>query len=202
MLEIDGRRTFPYITDYYDSAGLACYHAHIQRRRRRYKARVREYGDSGYRRIEVKLRGRRARRSSTGTDEPTDPGTFTRSTIGREYGKEVDDLVRTIRVRCRRITLVARDPVERVTIDYDLRFERGGRERAWLLPGFAIVESKSASSIGLADHVLRRMGVRPVSISKYVVGVGLLTQHVPNDVRPLSRRYFRCQTGVQRTAYV
>src|SRR5205823_10839120 len=47
VLEIDGRRLFTYHTVYFDSAELDLYHAHVQRRRRRFKARSRRYVETG-----------------------------------------------------------------------------------------------------------------------------------------------------------
>jgi len=194
VLEIDGHRAFHYVTDYFDSAELACYHAHVQHRRRRFKARIREYTDSGYRRTEVKLRGRRGVTVKHWTDEEADLETFARATIAREYRQEVGDLVQTIRVCFQRITLVNRGAAERITIDFDLRFEGEPHWQAELLPDYAIVETKAEAGLARADLVLRRLRVRPVSISKYVTGMGLLSEHVPNELRPLVRRHFRCQT--------
>ena len=187
VLEIDGRRTFGYDTEYYDSATLGSYRAHVQRRRRRFKARVREYTDTGYRRIEVKLKGRRGETVKRWTDEPVDLLQFARETLAREYQQEILELSPSLTVSYRRITLVARDSAERVTIDYDLGF---GACEATLLPQFAIVESKAASMRAAADHALRRLKGRPVSVSKYVAGTALLSGRVPNDLRPIVRRYF------------
>ncbi|MGW3442759.1 hypothetical protein ACWDF5_04245, partial [Streptomyces sp. NPDC001076] len=42
-----------------------------------------------------------------------------------------------------------------------------------------------------ADRLLLGMGVRPVSLSKYVIGQSLLTPGLPdNDVRRLARAHF------------
>jgi hypothetical protein len=47
VLEIDGLRGFRYWTTYFDTAGLATFRDHVQGRRRRVKARVRRYVESG-----------------------------------------------------------------------------------------------------------------------------------------------------------
>src|SRR5919107_618134 len=59
VLEIDGRRVFGYESVYFDTGALDLFRAHRQGRRRRYKARVRTYLDSGACMFEVKLKGRR-----------------------------------------------------------------------------------------------------------------------------------------------
>jgi hypothetical protein len=196
VLEIDGRRTFGYATEYYDSATLGSYRAHVQRRRRRFKARVREYTDTGYRRIEVKLKGRRGETVKRWTDEPLELLQFARETIAREYNQEIAEIAPALTVSYRRITLVARQSPERVTIDYDLRFQRLGTGEAELLPRFAIVESKAAATRATADRVLRAVKGRPISVSKYVAGMALLSERVPNDLRPVVRRYFSAPARV------
>ena len=74
----------------------------------------------------------------------------------------------------RRITLVGRDTAERVTIDTDLRFNTGSKERR--LDGVVIAEIKQErarrdSAIRLQ---LRDQGIRPLRMSKYCLGSALL----------------------------
>ena len=47
---------------HFDTPQLTAYRAHLQRRRRRFKARTRAYTDSGLNMFEVKLAGARGRR--------------------------------------------------------------------------------------------------------------------------------------------
>jgi hypothetical protein len=72
-----------------------------------------------------------------------------------------------------------------------------------------LVESKSANGASKADLILRRLGVRPASISKYCIGVAALYPEVPcNPWQAALPRYFeapwlaRCgtpSTDVSRT---
>ena len=190
VLEIDGRRTFGYHTIYYDSDSLGSYRAHVQGRRRRFKARARRYVESGYVRIEVKTKAARGETVKRWTSErELDP--FVRETLLAQYGDAPDTpLQPSLETHFRRLTLAARASAERLTIDYDLRFIAPDGTQAALDDGAVIVESKSEGGRGIADGSLRRLGIRPVSISKYVVGVGLTGGRVPNDLRPLARRYF------------
>ena len=71
-----------------------------------------------------------------------------------------------------RMTLAG--PGERVTIDLGLSFGA-----AWLRPEWAIVETKSANGAGVADRGLRRLGSRPISMSKYLLGAGLTLMPTP-----------------------
>ncbi|MBR6458557.1 MAG: VTC domain-containing protein [Actinomycetaceae bacterium] len=56
VLEIDDKRHFHYISDYFDTADFDLYRAAATKRRRRYKVRERFYCDSGEHFLEVKIR--------------------------------------------------------------------------------------------------------------------------------------------------
>ena len=60
VLDIGGRRSFSYATRYFDDSERHGYYDHHQRKRRRCKARIRYYVDSGLTFFEVKLNERRA----------------------------------------------------------------------------------------------------------------------------------------------
>ena len=55
-----------------------------------------------------------------------------------------------------------------------------------------LVESKSATGSSEADHLLRHLGVRPISLSKYAVGIAALHPEVPgNPWHATLHRYFQ-----------
>ena len=186
-LEIDGRRLFAYDTVYFDTTDLLTARAHVQRRRLRFKCRSRLYVDSGTCAFELKLKGRRGETVKQRIDyDPADHGTVTpgaRAFVA-EHVDHVPDLRPVLRTTYDRMTLAG--PGERVTIDLGLSFGA-----AWLRPEWAIVETKSANGAGVADRGLRRLGSRPISMSKYLLGAGLtLMPTPPADTRRLGRRYF------------
>ena len=59
-LQIGGIREFSYVSDYYDTPGLALYRDAATGRRRRFKLRKRVYVDSGLQFLELKTRGPRS----------------------------------------------------------------------------------------------------------------------------------------------
>src|SRR5699024_7123389 len=59
ILDIDDQRVFTYESVYFDTADLALFRAHRQRRRRRFKVRTRSYMDTAETAFEVKLKGYR-----------------------------------------------------------------------------------------------------------------------------------------------
>jgi len=196
-LEIDGRRAFAYRSTYFDTPELAAFRDHIQQRRRRYKCRSREYRDSGAFAFEVKLKGRRGRtvkhRMEHDGHELSDAAiSFLRECLDRAYGFAPDGALRAaLAVSYNRVTLAAPALGERLTCDFDLRFQGPAGASGRLEPGMAIVESKSVRGNALADRALRELGQRPQpECSKYCLGVAL-TRAVPgNPMRPLLRRHF------------
>lgn len=187
VLEIAGRRVFAYDSVYFDTPSLDTARAHVQRRRRRFKARSRLYLDSGVCAFEVKLKG--ARGETVKHRLPYDPADHGRVTAGAEafLGEHLDhvpELSPVLRTAYRRSTLAG--PGERVTVDHDLSFGPARLRRGW-----AIVETKSPRGNGVADAVLRDLGARPLALSKYLIGSGLtLMENPPNDIRRTLRRYF------------
>ncbi len=205
-LEIDGIREFEYRTTYYDTAGLQTYRDHVQRRRRRFKARAREYLDSGDCAFEVKVKGARGRtvKHRMGYDPQlaetlTEPAlTFLLECVRRSYGGRLDERLHpTLTMTYRRLTIVAPTLAERLTCDFGLEYSAPGGARGRMADGIAIVESKSRHGAARADHVLRALGERPErNCSKYCLGIGLTRPEVKsNAFRHLLRRHFTALPG-------
>jgi hypothetical protein len=202
VLEIDGLRRFTYRTVYFDSESLLTYRAHMQRRRRRFKCRTREYVETRQRYLEVKLKGPRGQTVKerievssplTETVPADDVRSFLRDCLSSHYGLDLEfDLLPALAMSYERTTVAAVDGSERVTIDSDLSYDGPNGVRARLAPGWVIVETKSASGRGVGNAYLRSLGIRSVgSCSKYCIGVALTRPHVRNnDALRLARRHF------------
>jgi hypothetical protein len=79
----------------------------------------------------------------------------------------------------------------RVTIDLGVRATRGA-QAVELDPGHLVVETKGVRVPGTADQLLRDLGARPVSFSKYAASASLMDARVAdNDVRHLLGRQLR-----------
>ncbi len=180
VLDIDGRRVFGYESVYFDTAALDLYRAHRQGRRRRYKARVRTYLDSGACMFEVKLKGRRGetvkhRVPYTLEDRARlNPAAveFMSQLLAQEYGERPPELEPAVTTSYSRLTLVDLEGGARLTCDVDLVCSRGDLQARG--SDTVLVESKSSGSGSIADAALREMGVRPIGISKYCIAVALL----------------------------
>ncbi|KNZ32339.1 MAG: vacuolar transporter [Methylibium sp. NZG] len=204
VLEIDGQRSFTYDTCYFDDADLRSYHDHHQGRRQRVKVRVRKYVEAALCFVEVKLKDKRG--STVKKRMPYDPALFGtldaqalahveqshQALYGRPFGKR---LTPVLSMSYRRITLVAREGGERMTIDTGIHFNGsvgGGGRSAQRRTGdeVFIVETKSAHGRGIADAVLRRHHQHPTNgCSKYCVGMSLTgaVDHF-NRFRPALRK--------------
>lgn len=201
VLEISGRRAFGYESVYFDTADMSLYRQHLQGRRRRYKVRSRSYLDSGDTMFEVKLKGARgqtikSRLPYAFADRARITGegrAFLEGLVAAEYGLQVPGLSACVTIEYMRTTLADLTGCARVTCDVDLvctgSAETSGQPS---IPAqYVLVETKSHGQTSPADLALRRLGIRPVSVSKYCVAVALLHDDMPaNPWHRLLRRHF------------
>lgn len=183
ILDIGHRRAFTYDTRYFDDAQHSAYYEHHQGRRKGFKVRTRSYADAGLCYLEVKVKAARGmtmknriahdpaqsdRLDSTAWD-------YIHTTYSDHYAKPFRYALQwTLDIRYRRITLVAKDGGERMTIDTGLAFTSANRHRRAGSDMF-IVETKSALGRGFADRALRRVHERPIGkCSKYCIGMAAL----------------------------
>jgi hypothetical protein len=199
VLEIDGRRTFGYESIYFDTPDLDGYRAHIQRRRQRFKARTRTYTDSGQCMFEVKLKGARGETVKQRVPHPIEESAeltgealaHLHTALFEAYRWAQPPRLRaTMATTYRRTTFVSRTGDVRLTCDVGLScldVHREIRDTGT----HVLVESKSAGQGNAPDRILRDLGVRPVSVSKYCVGIAALHPELPsNPWHRTLRRYF------------
>lgn len=196
LLSIDGRLTTNYRSTYFDTPDLHTCRAHIQRRRRRWKARSRLYVEDGLCRLELKVRdGSGLTRKFFHPVSPADHGRMTR--VAEEFFREglrahvrapAEALLPSMEVAYERATLADPETGSRVTIDFGVLGSRGDRA-VKVDPGWVVVETKGARVPGPADRLLRQLGARPTSFSKYVASTSLMDPRIAdNDVRRLVGR--------------
>ena len=201
VLQIDGQRLFGYESAYFDSPDLELFRAHRQGRRLRYKVRTRTYLDSGESLFEVKLKGGRGetiklrlpyqfKDRSRITGEAQD---FLEDALLDNYHVRPPQLVPSLTTRYSRATFVDVTDGARLTCDIDLACTAHDETRQG--PDLILVESKSTGP-GRADDVLAGMGVRPVSVSKYCIGIALTNPELPANKW---NRMLRDQFGWRRT---
>lgn len=200
VLEIDGRRLFGYESVYFDSPDLVTFRDHRQGRRLRYKIRTRTYLDSGETLFEVKLKGGRGQtvklrlpyqfEDRAQVNEAAHD--FLTCALLEHYDATAPELTPSLTTRYSRATFVDLDDGARLTCDIDLACTGQGDTTQG--PDQILVESKSTGG-GRADEVLASLGVRPVSVSKYCIGIALTRPELPANKW---NRMLRDQFGWQR----
>jgi VTC domain-containing protein len=200
VLDMDGRRTFGYESVYFDTPDFATYRAHVQRRRQRFKARTRTYTDSGLCMFEVKLVGARGETVKERVKHPEQQRAeltesawnHLRETVGKAYHQELPaGMQATLVTTYRRTTFVTRSGDARLTCDVGFR-ALDLQHEVTDTGTHVLVESKSGGQGGsAADRILRELGVRPASVSKYAVAVAALHPELPSNAwHQTLRRYF------------
>jgi hypothetical protein len=187
VLEIDGQRTFDYESVYFDTPELLTYRAHLQGRRRRFKVRTRTYLNSGLCMFEVKTEGARENTVKDRIEHPLtrrgtltlEAYTFLSQTLREVLGQQVPEGLRPVVINLyRRTTFASPSAGARLTCDVSVSCHNS-RASVSDKGTHVLVESKSANGASKADLILRRLGVRPASISKYCIGVAALYPEVP-----------------------
>lgn len=182
ILEIGGRRSFTYATQYYDDHYQRAYYDHLQGRRKRSKVRVRHYLDADLSFLEVKLKDKRdvtIKRRMYLKKPIGDLDAACADFVDRShtdlYGEPFSrHLHPVLGMRYNRITLVAKDGAERLTIDTAMEFRARGRRRR-IAADLFIIETKSVRGNGIADAILRELHIRPTKrCSKYCIGMAAL----------------------------
>jgi VTC domain len=208
VLEIEGRRSFTYDTCYFDSPELECYRDHHRGRRQRVKVRIRNYRDTNICFVEVKLKDKRGETIKRRLAH--DPARcreldvraieFVKSCYRELYRKEFPyTLVPAVDMSYQRVTLVAKDGGERMTIDTKLRFTSGNAVKLVDEDKF-IVETKSSNGNGIADKVLRSLHRHPSKhCSKYCTAAAALKTDVKaNNFKMVMRKLMPQDLAVDR----
>jgi hypothetical protein len=182
VLEIDGGRVFRYSTTYFETPDLRCFIDHVEDRLPRFKARSRLYENSGECVFEVKLK-----RSDDQTDKrqidyaPDDRRRLTdqarECVLSALDGAGVEppgDLSASLTTAFERLTLASRNGSERLTCDFGVRLIAPEGDTVAMRGDLVLVETKSEEGDSPADHELTGMGITPISLSKYRVGMSLV----------------------------
>lgn len=175
--EVLGRCTSNYKTLYYDTKDYDMFLAHMNGKLNRQKIRTREYKESHLCFLEIK------KKSNKGVTEkirichecPDDiKGDESGLFLKQNTSYSIDALEPKLWSYYRRITLVDKNRSERITIDFNLRFQNDSTGQIVELPNIAIIEvKKSPCSFSPALEFFSGMHLKQSSLSKYCIGVAL-----------------------------
>jgi hypothetical protein len=194
-----------YRTLYFDTPDLAMYRRHHMGARNRYKVRSRQYVDSHITFLEVKHKTNR--RNTVKSRLPTSELITGMNRCSLEFLRDkcpynAIELVPTLWNTYGRITLASKTRCERVTFDLGLAFSWHGKKME--LPAVVVAEVKRDGSSHDSDFMtlMRQMGMRKTSFSKYCVGVSLFYPEVKhNRFRSAHRIIARLSEGRSNAAH-
>ncbi|MCB9501235.1 MAG: polyphosphate polymerase domain-containing protein [Deferribacteres bacterium] len=175
ILEIKENRIFTYQNVYWDTAHFNFYHAHHNGKLNRYKVRFRRYKETGAAFLEVKFKTNKKR---TIKERISVQGLYKSMLpvedifIKQRLPKEYQDLQPSLLGVYRRITFTSKTSKERVTIDFDVRFQHPSSGKKVYLKNLVIAEvkrSKTLTSSRFLD-VMREYRLHATSFSKYCIG--------------------------------
>lgn len=184
ILDINGRRSFHYHTEYFDTPELRFYHEHHAGKQDRRKVRIRKYLDTGIAYLEVKHRLNKGNtvksRMILTTLNDNNINALNHPPFIEAGNLPVDQLHPVISISYERITLVDLLHAERVTIDRHIVFQRGNETRS--MEGIVIAEVKQFKKHpSFFRRQMRTMNIREGSVSKYCMGTLLLNDRVKGN---------------------
>lgn len=163
-----------YETLYFDTPELVAFHEHVRGRRPRYKVRIRHHVDRGRSFLEIKCKTNAEKTEKARRDRPFRDVTLTeddRDFIRNNSGLPADSLAAAVWTNFRRATFVGVHTNERITVDVGLSFMKDGSPEHGV--SFGIIELKQPRIMHNtpAAQLVRGLGVREQSVSKYCAGV-------------------------------
>lgn len=186
VLEIDGSRTFGYVSTYLDTPALDSFHDAAHARRRRWKVRTRAYATGGHF-LEVKTRhGATTVKERIAWRAPTRLDTVGRDFVEaslRSAGVLLDaaTLAPALTTTYDRTTLLLPSSGARATLDLGLAWTAPDAAATLRLGDRVVLETKSTGAPSGLDRLLWRLGHRPHRLSKYAVGMAALHPELPHN---------------------
>ena len=183
ILEIKGVRSNAYRTLYFDTPNFDYYTLHQNGKKNRYKVRFRKYVDSGLCFLEIKFKNNKSRTVKSRirvpdieTEMSADSMAFVESVMQHQPVLEAK-----LWNSFERVTLVNNEAKERLTIDFNLRFDFNGKEAKLENTIIAEVKQEKASRNSNFVGTIKDLRIRPTRISKYCVGALMLNAELKHN---------------------
>jgi hypothetical protein len=182
ILDVNGLRSNHYQSQYYDTPDFYFYRRHHSGKQNRLKIRKRMYVESNLTFLEVKFKSNKGRteKDRTKLDGLTPDLSLENENYIHEMSHFEEHLEPKLMNLFERITLVDQSLPERITIDLNLSFVVDNHTVE--IPDLVIIEAKqerqNRHSVFL--QALKKRLIRPESMSKYCLGIALLTDQKSN----------------------
>lgn len=187
VLTIDNHRFARYETRYFDTPQFEMYIKHHNGKLNRNKVRFRTYLDSGLHFFEVKLKTNKGRTKKSRVRLETNDYSINdkaEQLLTKKTHYTPDELSEAIRIYYNRITLVSKSLTERLTIDFDLKYQKNETVKAY--PEMVIAEVKQDKSAhSFFVKLMNDYRIKDISMSKYCLGIASLVNNVKkNNFKP------------------
>jgi hypothetical protein len=182
ILEIQKQRLMPYESRYFDSPHFDLYNTHQNGKLNRYKIRKRTYMTTGLQFLELKFKNNKKRtiKKRIEITETTHRNEI-KEFLYKYYPDSINKLREVLKINYDRITLVDKSLKERITIDLNLRFTADHKSTSY--EDMAIIEIKHEGDLKSSsiDRELKEKRIKPISISKYCLGIYRHYDHVKTN---------------------
>jgi hypothetical protein len=183
ILQIDQERLMKYSTLYFDSQNKKCFKDHHNGKLNRYKVRMRKYLVSDICFLEIKKKNNlgitnkiRRQIKDFETDLTLDSKEFiTNSNINNIF------LEPSLYNNFSRMTFVNKSEAERLTIDVDLSFSFGAKEKKFEKLVVIEVKQEGKRLNTTINRVLKSMSILPTNFSKYCIGISNTLDNIKSN---------------------
>ncbi len=185
ILEMKDTRIFDYETLYFDTPSMDLYHQHHAGHLNRCKIRFRNYVDTNTSFFEIKLKNNKGRTIKTRIpdqlSELNEIGEQSSAFLETKTAYKSDQFQPAVWVFYSRLTLVSTCSAERITIDLNLRFRSGDKQKHFTQMAVVEVkqEKKHANSVFL--DLMQKRRFKQSGMSKYCLGVASLFDQVKRN---------------------
>jgi len=192
VLQINALREHRYQTLYFDPPDFDLNRQHHNGSGSRFKVRIRTYRDSHATFLEIKQKTNKGVTVKSRLQSPTATTDFDAPAAVFLYNHcpyQAEELEPKLWNAYSRITLVSKHTCERLTLDLGLSFQWDYVSMA--LPGVVIAEVKREGFSLRSDFIaqVRALGIRPMSFSKYCIGIAALYDGVKTNAFKPKMRY-------------
>ena len=184
--ELNGDRVNPYLTTYWDTPAHLFYMSHHDGHYPRKKVRVRTYLESDITFLEVKKKNNHGRTTKTRIQVPAQDelaesqvSTF----LEKKVGMDLEEMKPVIQNRFDRITLVNKGKTERLTIDFNIRFQNLETGVESGTGNLVIIELKRDGNVySPVKEMLRKLRIKQDGFSKYCIGVVMTNPDIKQNM--------------------
>ena len=183
ILEIDQERLMKYSTLYFDSQNKKCFKDHHNGKLNRYKIRMRKYLVSDICFLEIKKKNNLGITNKIRTQIKDFETNLTSESKDFITKSNINNLLLepSLYNNFSRMTFVNKSEAERLTIDVDLSFSFGAKEKKF--DKLVVIEIKQEGKRlnTTINRVLKSMSILPTNFSKYCIGISNTLNNIKSN---------------------